>query len=89
VLRTVEFAEGSQLFPRIDHMERAVADLARMMPSWVPPYASEPMADVVRLLAVCHERQADMEERPFSPWSRAAEAGTRLVGIMLRRTGSR
>ncbi|WP_433860240.1 hypothetical protein [Streptomyces kronopolitis] len=89
VLKAVEFAEGSQLFPRIDHMDDAVTDLTRMVPSWTPAYATVAMADTLRLLAVCHDRRADMEDRPLDPWSRAAEAGTRLVAIMLRRTDAR
>ncbi|MGW7594441.1 hypothetical protein, partial [Streptomyces rubiginosohelvolus] len=70
-------------------MATAVEDLARLKPSWTLPHESEAMADVIRLLAVCHERQADMESAPLSPWTRAAEAGTRLLGIMLRRTDKR
>ncbi|MET9528168.1 hypothetical protein [Streptomyces coeruleorubidus] len=90
LLRALEFAEESQLFPRIAHMVTTVEDLSRLMPSWTPhPYAAEATADVVRLLAVCHERQRDMEEHQLSPWTRAAEAGTRLLGIILRRTDKR
>ncbi|MGW0757090.1 hypothetical protein ACWD1Y_11480 [Streptomyces sp. NPDC002814] len=90
VLGALERAEESQLFPRIEHMVTSVADLARTVPSWTRnPYATEATADVVRLLAVCHEWQADMEEHPLSPWTRAAEAGTRLLGIIMRRTDAR
>ncbi|MFI9052473.1 hypothetical protein [Streptomyces sp. NPDC053427] len=89
VLKTVELAEESQLFPRIDHMGDAVTDLTRMMPSWTPAYATVAMDDVLRLLATCRERRSDMEEHPLDPWSRAAEAGTRLLAIMLRRTDAR
>ncbi|MEU1221296.1 hypothetical protein [Streptomyces microflavus] len=89
LLRTLEFAEESQVFPRIDHMVTTVGDLARMTPSWFRPHEPEGTADVVRLLAMCHERQPDMESSPLSPWTRAAEAGTRLLGIMLRRTNAR
>ncbi|MFD5079530.1 hypothetical protein [Streptomyces sp. NPDC058371] len=89
VLRLLELAEESPLFPRIDLMMSTVVDLTRLMPSWMPPYAAEAMANVMRLLAVCHEHQTDMEEHPLNPWSRAAEAGTRLVGIILRRTDPR
>lgn len=90
LLGALERAADSPLFPRINHMVTAVHDFARLVPSWTPhPYAAEATADVVRLLAVCHEHQADMEEKPLSPWTRAAEAGTRLLGIILRRTDAR
>ncbi|MGW7090005.1 hypothetical protein ACWGH2_41850 [Streptomyces sp. NPDC054871] len=90
LLRALEQARESQIFPRIAHMVTTVEDLARSMPSWTPrPYASEAAADVVQLLALCHEWQPDMEERQLSPWTRAAEAGTRLLGIILRRTDAR
>lgn len=90
LLRALEFAQESQLFPRIAHMVTTVEDLSRLVPNWTPrPYAAEATANVVRLLAVCHERQADMEEHQLSPWTRAAEAGTRLLGIILRRTDKR
>ncbi|WP_330335666.1 hypothetical protein OHS33_39195 (plasmid) [Streptomyces sp. NBC_00536] len=89
VLKAVQFAEESQHFAVIDHMDDAVTDLTRMQPSWTPAYATVAMADAVQLLARCHDRRADMEEQPFDPWSRAAEAGTRLVAILLRRTDAR
>ncbi|MGC4950992.1 hypothetical protein ACLQ2N_32975 [Streptomyces sp. DT224] len=89
LLRALERAEESQVFPVIDHMATAVEDLARSKPSWTLPHESEAMANVIRLLAVCHERQPDMEGAPLSPWTRAAETGTRLLGIMLRRTDKR
>ncbi|MFJ5142962.1 hypothetical protein [Streptomyces sp. NPDC088707] len=89
LLRVLERAEESQLFGRIDHMDDAVTDLTRMMPSWTPAYATVAMSDAMRLLSLCHEYRADMEEHPLDPWSRAAEAGTRLVGIILRRTDAR
>ncbi|MEV0487310.1 hypothetical protein AB0I69_42760 [Streptomyces sp. NPDC050508] len=89
VLKSVEFAEESHLFPRIGHMNDAVTDLTRTLPSWTPAYATVAMADVLRLLAVCHDHRADMEDHPLDPWSRAAEAGARLVAIMLRRTDAR
>ncbi|GHH31561.1 hypothetical protein [Streptomyces rubradiris] len=90
LLRALEFAEDSQLFPRIDRMVTTVDDLSRSVPSWTPrPYAAEATADAVRLLAMCHEQQPDMEQHPLSPWTRAAETGTRLLQIILRRTDKR
>ncbi|MFD3815208.1 hypothetical protein ACFWRZ_09080 [Streptomyces rubiginosohelvolus] len=89
LLRALEIAEESQLFPRIDRMVTTVRDLAGMTPSWFRPHEPEGTADVVRLLALCHERQPDMESNQLSRWTRAAEAGTRLFGIMLRRTDAR
>ncbi|MGW0562852.1 hypothetical protein ACWDZ4_20090 [Streptomyces sp. NPDC003016] len=89
LLRTLEIAEESQVFPRIDHMVATVENLAGMKPSWFRPHQAEATGDVVRLLAMCHEQQADMESSRLSPWTRAAESGTRLLGIMLRRTDAR
>ncbi|RSS95088.1 hypothetical protein EF903_05460 [Streptomyces sp. WAC05292] len=89
VLANVERAEENQLFPRIDNMLHTVRDQASMQPSWTPKYAGEMTPKVIRLLAVCHEQQADMEEAEHRPWARAAAAGTRLLNILLRRTDQR
>ncbi|MFD4933469.1 hypothetical protein [Streptomyces virginiae] len=89
VLRSIELAAENPLFAQVDRMDDAVTDLTRMTPSWNPAYATAAMAEVLQLLALCHERQPEMDAHPSAPWSRAAEAGMRLVDIMLRRTDSR
>lgn len=89
LLRTLEFAKESPLFPRVEHMLTTVCDLTGVPPRWTRPHETEATANVIRLLAVCHERQADMESHRLSPWTRAAETGTRLLGIILRRTDAR
>ncbi|MFD7764119.1 hypothetical protein [Streptomyces microflavus] len=89
VIGFAEMTERNPLFERINHMDDAVVDLTRQMPSWTPAYATVAIGDVMRLMAVCHDHRADMEEHPFDPWSRAAEAGTRLIGILVRRTDAR
>ncbi|MFJ8301318.1 hypothetical protein ACIQ9R_36205 [Streptomyces sp. NPDC094447] len=89
LLRVLERAEETQLFARIDHADDTVVDLTRLTPSWIPAYSSDAMSEVTRLLALCHENRPDMEEYPLDPWTRTAEAGTRLIGILLRRTDAR
>ncbi|MGA5411513.1 hypothetical protein ACPCSC_30200 [Streptomyces lavendulocolor] len=90
LLALLERAVQSPHFDDVDQMLSTIRGNAGLPPSWTPrPYATEATAHVIRLLAVCHDRQADMEEHPLSPWSRAAEAGTRLLSIILRRTDAR
>ncbi|MFE1270585.1 hypothetical protein [Streptomyces sp. NPDC058758] len=89
LLRVLERAEESQLFARIEYSVYTVVELTRFEPRWTPAYSSDAMSEVTRLLALCHEYRPDMEEHRHDPWTRAAEAGARLIGILLRRTNAR
>ncbi|MEU4969960.1 hypothetical protein [Streptomyces smyrnaeus] len=90
-LRAIDSAidETPEHFTRIARGMDHVRELASTPPSWISPSRGEAAAQVVQLLAMCHTREPDMERRPYSPWTRAAEAGTRLFTLMQRRTEAR